>query len=253
MSVVITVFNQKGGVGKTTTVVNTGAALAQKGKKVLVVDMDPQGNSTSGLGLYEFDNMIYDFIIDENKETIYKTNTKNLNIIPSNREFAGVELELSQLENWQFRLKKVLDEVKEDYDIIIIDSPPSLGVLSIMSLVASDKILIPVQSEYYALEGVSQLIDTITLVRENFNPNLNILGVLICMFDSRNNLSNSVVDEVNNFFKDKVFKTKIPRNVRLAEAPSFGKSILEYDKFSRGAWAYKKLAKEIIGELDDEK
>ncbi|MBU5668461.1 ParA family protein [Peptoniphilus sp. MSJ-1] len=253
MSVVITVFNQKGGVGKTTTVVNTGAALAQKGKKVLVVDMDPQGNSTSGLGLYEFDNMIYDFIIDENKETIYKTNTKNLNIIPSNREFAGVELELSQLENWQFRLKKVLDEVKEDYDIIIIDSPPSLGVLSIMSLVASDKILIPVQSEYYALEGVSQLIDTITLVRENFNPNLNILGVLICMFDSRNNLSNSVVDEVNNFFKDKVFKTKIPRNVRLAEAPSFGKSILEYDKFSRGAWAYKKLAKEIIGELDDKK
>lgn len=252
MSVVITVFNQKGGVGKTTTVVNTGAALAQKGKKILIVDMDPQGNSTSGLGLYEFDNMIYDFIIDENKETIYKTNTKNLSLIPSNREFAGVELELSQLENWQFRLKKVLDEVKDNYDIIIIDSPPSLGVLSIMSLVASDKILIPVQSEYYALEGVSQLIDTITLVRENFNPNLNILGVLICMFDARNNLSNSVVGEVNKFFKDKVFKTKIPRNVRLAEAPSFGKSILEYDKFSRGAWAYKKLAKEIIGELDEQ-
>jgi len=250
MSVVITVFNQKGGVGKTTTVINTGAALALKGKKVLIVDMDPQGNSTSGLGLYEFDNMIYDFIIDENKDSIYSSNTKNLDIIPSNREFAGTEIELSQLENWQFKLKNMLDEVKDNYDIIIIDSPPSLGVLSIMSLVASDKILIPVQSEYYALEGVSQLIDTITLVRDNFNPNLNILGVLICMYDSRNNLSNSVVEEVNKFFKDKVFKTKIPRNVRLAEAPSFGKSIFSYDKISRGAWAYKKVAKEIIGELD---
>ena len=250
MSLVITVFNQKGGVGKSTTVINLSSALALRGKKTLIVDMDPQGNSTSGLGIYEFNNMIYDFLIDEEKDSIYETGFNKLDIIPSSGEFAGVEIELAKYDAWQFKLKKMIDKVKDNYDFVIIDSPPSLGVLSMMSLVASDKILIPVQCEYYALEGVSQLMDTITLVRDNFNPNLNILGVVMCMHDGRTNLSNQVVDEVQKFFKEKVFKTFIPRNVRLAEAPSFGMNIFDYDYKSKGAKAYTDLAKEVIGEIN---
>ena len=252
MSVVITVFNQKGGVGKSTTVINLSSALALRGKKTLIIDMDPQGNSTSGLGVYEFKNMIYDFLIDEKVDSIYKTGFSKLDIIPSNGEFAGVEIELARCEDWQFKLRKMLDKVKDNYDYVIRDSPPSLGILSMMSLVASDKILIPVQCEYYALEGVSQLMDTITLVKDNFNPNLNILGIVMSMYDGRTNLSNQVVEEVEKFFKDKVFKTYIPRNVRLAEAPSFGMNIFDYDSKSKGAKAYIDLAKEVIGEVNGE-
>lgn len=247
MAKVITIFNQKGGVGKTTTVVNLSSALAKLKKKVLVIDLDPQANATSGLGVEkEQEHNVYDLLINNNKQTIIKTEYKNLDLIPSNGDLAGIEIELSRKSNWQNRLKESIKEIKDDYDYCIIDSPPSLGVLSMIALVASDSILVPVQCEYYALEGVGQLMSTISLVRDSFNPELQIEGVLLCMYDGRTNLSIQVADEVKGFFGEKVYKNVIPRNVRLAEAPSFGMNIFEYDENSKGAKSYMSLAKEFI-------
>lgn len=247
MAKVITIFNQKGGVGKTTTVVNLSSALAKLKKKVLVIDLDPQANATSGLGVEkEQEHNVYDLLINNNKQTIIKTEYKNLDLIPSNGDLAGIEIELSRKSNWQNRLKESIKEIKDDYDYCIIDSPPSLGVLSMIALVASDSILVPVQCEYYALEGVGQLMSTISLVRDSFNPELQIEGVVLCMYDGRTNLSIQVADEVKGFFGEKVYKNVIPRNVRLAEAPSFGMNIFEYDEKSKGAKSYMSLAKEFI-------
>ena len=247
MAKVITIFNQKGGVGKTTTVVNLSSALAKLKKKVLVIDLDPQANATSGLGVEkEQEHNVYDLLINNNKQTIIKTEYKNLDLIPSNGDLAGIEIELSRKSNWQNRLKESIKEIKDDYDYCIIDSPPSLGVLSMIALVASDSILVPVQCEYYALEGVGQLMSTISLVRDSFNPELQIEGVVLCMYDGRTNLSIQVADEVKGFFGEKVYKNVIPRNVRLAEAPSFGMNIFEYDENSKGAKSYMSLAKELI-------
>lgn len=244
---VISIFNQKGGVGKTTTVVNLSAALGKKNKKVLVIDLDPQGNSTSGLGIdkNELESSVYDLLIDGLKLEELETSAKNVKILPSNSDLSGFEIEAVSIENRESLLKNYLSNL-EGYDFVIIDCPPSLGLLSINALSASNSVLIPIQSEYYALEGVSQLVHTIDLIREGLNPNLEIEGVVMSMFDGRNNLSLDVVEEVKKYFTDKVFKTIIPRNIRLAEAPSHGLSVLDYDSSSKGAKAYVKLANELI-------
>lgn len=250
MGRIIAIANQKGGVGKTTTSVNLSACLAHIGKKVLLIDTDPQGNATSGVGINKGDvqNCIYDILIDDvpMKDVILPTKVPQLDCIPATISLAGAEIELVSTISREVRMKHAIQEVKADYDYIIIDCPPSLGLLTINALTASDSIVIPVQCEYYALEGLSQLLSTIRLVQKHLNENLVIDGVLLTMFDARTNLGIQVIDEVKKYFQDKVYKTIIPRNVRLSEAPSHGEPIILYDARSRGAEVYLELAKEVV-------
>jgi chromosome partitioning protein len=244
---IIAVLNQKGGVGKTTTTINLGAYLARSGKRVLVCDIDPQGNTTSGLGVdkQNLDATLYDVLFSraEPSKAIKKIGNQNLFLIPANAGLAGAEVELVGLEQREHKLKAALSQL--DYDYILIDCPPSLGLLTINALTAAHRVLIPVQAEYYALEGLGQLLSIITGVRQALNPSLDILGVVVTLYDSRTSLSEQVKAELEKHFGAKLFKTVIPRNVRLAEAPSFGKTIVEHDKWSKGARAYKALAKEV--------
>jgi chromosome partitioning protein len=244
---IIAVLNQKGGVGKTTTTINLAAFLAREGQRVLICDLDPQGNSTSGLGIDKnsLSSTLYDVLFSraEAINTIQKINEEKLFLMPSNAQLAGAEVELVAIPERELQLKKVLAGL--DYDYILIDCPPALGLLTVNALAAADQVLIPVQAEYYALEGLSQLLSVIQQVRQALNRSLNILGVVVTLYDKRNSLSDQVKKELEKYFDDKVFKTVIPRNVRLAEAPSFGKSIIEHDKWSKGARAYKALAKEV--------
>lgn len=250
MAYILTLANQKGGVGKTTTAVNLAAFLGKKKKKVLVIDLDPQGNATSGLGIdkSELDSTIYDVLVNEEPiaDSIWESSAANVSICPTNINLAGAEIELVNVMSREQVLKSALAPVKDDYDYIIIDCPPSLSILTINALTASDGIIIPIQGEYYALEGLTQLVDTINIVKKKLNKNLSILGVVLTMFDRRTQLTRQVEEEVSNYFGDKVFNTHIPRNVRLAEAPSHGVAILDYDKNSKGSKAYESLAAEVI-------
>ena len=259
MGKIIAIANQKGGVGKTTTSVNLSAALAAKGKKVLVIDTDPQGNTTSGFGIEknELDNTIYELMLSECsiKECILNDVIQGVSVIPSNVNLAATEIELIGVDRKEFILKREIEWVKDSYDYIIIDCPPSLNFLTINSMTTADSVLVPIQCEYYALEGLSQLIHTINLVKERLNPDLAMEGVLFTMYDSRTNLSLQVVENVKSHLNEKVFTTVIPRNIRLAEAPSYGMPINMYDSRSAGAEAYLSLAEEIINNksLDEER
>ncbi|MBU3829792.1 MAG: AAA family ATPase [Candidatus Limosilactobacillus merdavium] len=250
MGYVIALANQKGGVGKTTTSVNLGACLADDGKKVLLIDLDPQGNATSGLGIdkKDIEESVYDVLINDVdlKDVILKSSHKGLDIVPTTIALSGAEVELTNLMARETRLKDAFGDVKDEYDYILIDCPPSLGLLTINAFTACDSILIPVQSEYYALEGLSQLLNTIKLVRKHFNSDLKIEGVLLTMYDKRTNLGQQVNAEVKKYFGDQVYDTIIPRNVRLSEAPSHGQAIVDYDKRSTGAKVYQQLAKEVL-------
>ncbi|WP_195940987.1 ParA family protein [Romboutsia sp. 1001713B170131_170501_G6] len=255
MGKVIAVFNQKGGVGKTTTNVNLSASIGKMGKKVLVLDLDPQGNTTSGYGIEkkEVENTIYEVMLDDVdiREAILPTEFENVDTIASATELSGAEIELTNMDKREYVLKNAIECVRKDYDYIFIDCPPSLGMLTINCLTAVDSVLIPIQCEYYALEGVSQLMETIKLVKSRLNPNIEIQGVVLSMFDGRANLSIQVVEEVKRYFKGSVYTTLIPRNVRLAEAPSHGKPVIYYDARCRGAEAYMDLAEEFIDLEED--
>ena len=250
MGKVIAVINQKGGVGKTTTAVNLAACLAYKGKKMLVVDSDPQGNATSGLGVSKdsIEFSLYDCLADSSKteEAVVKTSCRGLSLIPSMPELSAAEIELASQKDREFFVKNAIEKVKENFDFIIIDSPPALGMLTINIMTAADSILIPIQCEYYALEGLSQLINSVKNIKKSLNPDLEIEGICGTMYDSRTNLSQQVLDEVKKHFPDKVFSQPIPRNVRLSEAPSYGQPIIKYDITSKGAEAYFALSREII-------
>ncbi|EUJ45632.1 ParA family protein [Listeria riparia] len=249
MSKVIALANQKGGVGKTTTSVNLSSSLAFLGNKVLLVDIDPQGNASSGVGINkgEIEHCVYDVLVDDValKDVIKPTAMETLEVVPATIQLAGAEVELVPAISREIRLKKAIDSVRDNYDYIIIDCPPSLGLLTLNALTASDTVLIPVQCEYYALEGLSQLLNTIRIVQKHLNEDLQIEGVLLTMLDARTNLGIQVIDEVKKYFQNKVFETIIPRNIRLSEAPSHGKPILLYDAKSRGAEVYLDLAKEV--------
>lgn len=249
MGKIISVFNQKGGVGKTTTNINLSSYIACKGKKVLVVDIDPQGNTTSGFGIdkNKLEYSMYDVIMGMSSEkAVIPSKVENLYIIPSTVELAGAEIELTAKLNRESKIKESLSPIKNEYDYIFIDCPPSLGLLSINALTASDSVIIPIQCEFYALEGVGQLMNTFQLVKKSLNPKLEVQGVIMSMFDGRTNLSIEVVEEVKKYFKGKVYTTIIPRNVKLAEAPSYGVPIVLYDNSCRGAEAYSELADEFL-------
>ena len=249
MGKIISIANQKGGVGKTTTAVNLCTILAKKGKKILLIDTDPQGNATSGLGVdKETEFSTYDLLISDTPalDIIQETSIKNLALSPSNMNLAGAEVQLVSMMSREQRMKEKLDEIKDDYDYIFIDCPPSLGLITLNAFTASDSVLIPVQCEYYALEGLGQLLNTIELVRKHLNKNLYIEGALLTMYDIRTNLANQVVKEVKKFFQNKVYKSVIPRNVRVSEAPSYGMPITVYDPKSKGARSYEKFAREFL-------
>lgn len=250
MTKVISVVNQKGGVGKTTTAVNLSAFLGRKKKKVLMIDLDPQGNATSGLGVEKgtIETSIYDVLVNDVaiSDVIVESSAKNVDIAPTNINLAGAEIELVSAMSREQILKNAINEVKENYDFVIIDCPPSLGLLTINAITATDGVIVPIQGEYYALEGLTQLIDTINIIKKKLNPDIEILGVVLTMFDLRTQLSKQVKSDVEEYFGKKVFKTLIPRNVRLAEAPSHGKTISDYDAKSKGGKAYEALALEVI-------
>ncbi|USS87090.1 ParA family protein [Fructilactobacillus cliffordii] len=254
MAHIIALANQKGGVGKTTTAVNLGADLASAGKRVLIVDSDAQGNATSGVGISKqsIQHDVYDVLVNEAPldSVIMQTQHKGLDIVPATIQLSGAEIELTPQMARETRLKNALGAVDDQYDFVLIDCPPSLGLITINAFTASDSILIPVQSEYYALEGLSQLLNTVQLVQKHFNPNLYIEGVLLTMYDARTNLGTQVNEEVRKFFKEKVYQTVIPRNVRLSEAPSHGLPIIDYDPHSKGAKVYLELTKEVLAAND---
>lgn len=255
MGKIISIANQKGGVGKTTTAINLSTVLAKKGRKVLLIDADPQGNGTSGLGISKEQKFsVYDVLIEEIEieNTLQSTQIKNLDLCPSNINLAGAEVQLVSMEEREYRLKNKLDDIKDKYDFIIIDCPPSLGLITLNAFTASDSVLIPVQCEYYALEGLGQLLNTIELVKRHMNKSLHIEGALLTMYDARTNLSNQVVKEVKKYFENKVYKNVIPRNVKLSEAPSYGMPITLYDARSKGAKSYEKFAKEFLKINDEE-